>query len=133
MEQILPFNALIGLPLDATLTIRMASIERVRLDGLATQQKMSTSAYARMQLADENVQHKLAHIQSLQQQRSEYAHILRILGQSRIANNLNQIAHQLNMGTFLFTPDVVVQINEAYEAILYIRSLLIQSMGVKVQ
>ena len=116
---------------NTTLTLRLAASERQRLDTEAKSFDLSTAAYVRFLVASDEVQRKLAAVFERRQQRAEYAHILRILGQSRIANNLNQIAYAINTGTFIFSPDVVAQINEAYEAILYIRSLLIQSQGLK--
>lgn len=118
---------------NSTLTLRLAATERQRLDAEAKRFDVSTAAYVRLLIASEEVQHKLTALFERRQQRAEYAHILRLLGQSRIANNLNQIAYGLNTGTLVLSPDVITQINEAYEAILYIRSLLIQSQGLKVQ
>jgi hypothetical protein len=118
---------------DTSLTLRLAASERQRLDTEAKKFDLSTAAYVRSLIATEQVQRKLAASFERRQQRAEYAHILRLLGQSRIANNLNQIAYAMNTGTFIFTPDVAAQINEAYESVLYIRSLLIQSQGLKVQ
>lgn len=116
---------------DTTLTLRLAAAERARLDSEAKGFGLSTAAYVRFVIASDEVQGKLAVLFERRQQRAEYAQILRILGQSRIANNLNQIAYGINTGTVVFSPDVVAQINEAYEAVLYIRSLLIQSQGLK--
>ena len=118
---------------DTSLTLRLAASERQRLDSEAKAFDLSTAAYVRFLIADEEVQRKLAFLFESRQQRAEYAQILRILGESRIANNLNQIAYGLNTGTFIDSPDVTAQINEAYEAILYIRTLLIQSQGLKIQ
>lgn len=118
---------------DSTLTLRLAISERIRLDREAASLNISTAAYVRYLIASEEVQRKLSAHLELRQQRAEYAQILRLLGESRIANNLNQIAYAFNTGTLVFSPDVEAQIKEAYEAILYIRSLLIQSQGLKVQ
>lgn len=120
-----------SLPLDTTLTLRLTRAERVRLDSEANRLGLSTGAYVRYLVAPEDVQRKLSAVFERQQLRREYAEILRILGQSRIASNLNQIAHAIHTGTFVFTPDIAAQITECYEAIVYIRSLLIETMGVK--
>jgi hypothetical protein len=119
--------------LDTTLTLRLAKQERERLDKQAKTLGLSTAAYVRCLTADEKTQRKLLSLIERTQDRAEYARILRALGESRIANNLNQIAYAIHSGTFVFSPDVTVQINECYEAILYIRSLLIEQMGVKVR
>jgi hypothetical protein len=123
----------LGLPLDATMTFRLPSSLKEQMAQEARVLGISSSAYVVLRLADNTTQRKLADIFMLQNRRTEYASVLRALGQSRIANNLNQIAYQLNTGNLIFTPDVAAQIHEAYEAILYIRSLLIEGMGVKLQ
>lgn len=126
-------SEILGLPLDATMTFRLPHILKEQLAQESRALDISNSAYVVLCLADSKAQRKLADIFMLQQRRTEYAQILRALGQSRIANNLNQIAYQLNTGNLIFTPDVAAQIHEAYEAIITIRSLLIEGMGVKRQ
>jgi len=118
--------------LDTSMTIRMALSLRQYIDGEAMTLGMPTSEYARYKLSDKEAQSKMAVIFERRARQAEYAKILMALGKSRIANNLNQIAYAINTGTFVFTPDVIAQINEAYEAIMYMRRLLIQAEGIKV-
>lgn len=57
--------------------------------------------------------------------------VLAMLGQSRMANNLNQIAKAINTGTLIVTPEITQQLNEACLAIQVIRTSLIKGMGLK--
>jgi hypothetical protein len=61
--------------------------------------------------------------------REALSKILGLLGASRLANNLNQLAYKANVDTFLFTPEVKQQLDEAYEAIMQMRQLLLQALG----
>lgn len=118
--------------LDASLTLRVPGALKQRKAEEAKALGISLSQHVLYHLEEDDMQRKLSVIFERRQQRGEYARILRILGESRIAGNLNQIAYNLNTGDFIATPEVIAQINEAYEAVLYIRTLLIESMGVKV-
>lgn len=125
------FDNIIGLPLDTTLTIRLATIERARLDSQAKVLGISTAKYVRLLIADEVVQRKLAVILERRNRQTDYAQILMALGKSRIANNLNQIAYAINSGSFILTPDVVSQINEAYFVILEMKETLLKMQGLR--
>ena len=57
------------------------------------------------------------------------AQVLGLLGQSHIANNLNQLAKDANCGSLLLDEDTAAKINEAYEHILYMRQNLIRALG----
>jgi hypothetical protein len=65
----------------------------------------------------------------LAKEREALSQILGILGSSRMASNLNQLAHKANVDAFLFTPEVKEQLEEAYEAIREMRQLLLQALG----
>ena len=73
-----------------------------------------------------NRQHK-----PLAKDREALSKMLGLLGASRMANNLNQLAYQANVDAFLFTPEAEAQLNEAYEAIMQMRQLLLQALGFK--
>lgn len=51
------------------------------------------------------------------------------LGQSRIANNLNQLARAANTGSLPVTPDTEQAITEACENVQIMRKLLMQALG----
>ncbi len=57
------------------------------------------------------------------------ASALALLGQSRMANNLNQIAKHANCGSLIVDEDVERKIEEAYGHICHMRASLITALG----
>ncbi|MDJ0827426.1 MAG: plasmid mobilization relaxosome protein MobC [Rhodobacter sp.] len=57
------------------------------------------------------------------------AQILGLLGQSRIANNLNQLAYHANIGSLPMDDATRGQIDEAYGHVLFMRKALIRALG----
>ena len=56
--------------------------------------------------------------------------MLGLLGQSRIANNLNQLAYAANSGSLLFDDETQAMIFEAYQNVCFMRSQLILALGI---
>ena len=54
--------------------------------------------------------------------------MLALLGQSRIANNLNQLAYQANVGALVMDNEASAQIDETYRYIGELRSLMIKAL-----
>lgn len=54
------------------------------------------------------------------------AQLLAMLGQSRLANNINQLARSANTGSLPLTPDTEAALNQAAADIAFMRNLLIQ-------
>lgn len=57
------------------------------------------------------------------------ARVLAALGQSRIANNLNQIAKAVNIGVLPVTPETDYEIAEACSAVIGMRRELMHALG----
>ena len=57
------------------------------------------------------------------------AQILALLGASRMASNLNQLARGLNTGSLIVTLETEEMIKEACTAIFQMRDLLLQALG----
>jgi hypothetical protein len=55
--------------------------------------------------------------------------VLAKLGQSRIANNLNQLAKASHSGSLILTPEIEAELREAAADIAIIRNLLIDALG----
>ena len=60
---------------------------------------------------------------------ADLAQALAMLGQSRIANNLNQLAYQANTGTLAVDEGVHRQIEEAYAYVVDLRKTLLHALG----
>ena len=58
------------------------------------------------------------------------ARVLAALGQSRIANNLNQIAKAANIGALPVSPEIEGDIAEACAAVLSMRQHLLHALGI---
>jgi len=84
-------------------------------------------AYIRSRLLDEPPRRKrLSEID-----RDSLLRVLGQLGQSRIANNLNQLARAANLGTLPATPEAEDALIEASRDIAEIRALLIKALGME--
>lgn len=60
------------------------------------------------------------------------AQLLAMLGQSRLANNMNQLARAANSGSLAVTPETEEALLTAVSEVAHMRSLLIQALGVDV-
>jgi hypothetical protein len=67
------------------------------------------------------------------QDRKLFAKLLGLLGQSRLSQNVNQLAKASNSGSLPLTPETEEALKEAADAIQHIRAFLIEAMGLKVQ
>jgi hypothetical protein len=63
--------------------------------------------------------------------RAALAQVLALLGQSRIANNLNQLAFAANTGALPEVPDAEERLLDALEGVRNIRVLLLGALGLK--
>ena len=59
------------------------------------------------------------------------AQILAKLGESRIASNLNQVAHHANSGSLILDDVTIEEINEACLHVAWMRTQLIEALGLK--
>lgn len=109
----------------APLSVRLSPEEIARLNH-DCQGYASRNDYIKDRLF---AQHGQRSRKSLAKEREALSQILGLLGASRIANNLNQLAYRANVDSFLFTPEVKQQLDEAYEAIMQMRELLLQALG----
>lgn len=58
--------------------------------------------------------------------------LLGLLGQSRLANNLNQIAKAANLGSLPVTAELEGELGDACGAIFEMRRLLLRALGVEI-
>ena len=61
--------------------------------------------------------------------RQALAQALALLGESRIANNLNQLAYHAHLGTLPVDGETAVRIDEAYAFVVSLRQALLAALG----
>lgn len=109
------------------ITLRLTEEEDAKLRQLC--EGMTVSAYVRQRLFGENIARRKRRSHVPVQDQASMARVLGMLGDSRIANNLNQLAFHANTGTLLIDDQTTDQINEAYEHICFMRDELIKALG----
>ena len=105
------------------LTLRLTAEERARLEQLAA--GMTLSAYVRACVFAEETRRP----KTVVEDKKAAAEALALLGQSRIASNLNQLAHHANLGILIVGEEEKAEIAEANAHLKAIRSLLMTALG----
>lgn len=112
------------------ITLRLTEEEDARLRRLC--EGMTVSAYVRQRLFSEDVARRKRRSHVPVRDQASMAKVLGMLGDSRIANNLNQLAFHANTGTLLIDDQTTNQINEAYGHVCFMRDALIEALGLSV-
>lgn len=107
-------------------TLRLTAAERERLEELAV--GMTLSAYIRACVFAEEEKRRKRRPKDAVADKKALAECLALLGQSRMASNLNQLAYHANVGALIVDDEVKTQITESYEAIQEMRALLIAAL-----
>lgn len=108
-------------------TLRLTETERQQLEDMAA--GMTLSAYIRACLFAQEEKRRKRRPRSVVEDKKAAAEALALLGQSRIANNLNQLAYQANIGALIIEETERAKIEEAYRYILSLRALLVAALG----
>lgn len=111
------------------LTLRLTPEERTKLEELAV--GMTLSTYVRACVFGQEAKRRKSRPKNVVANKRAVAEALALLGQSRIANNLNQLAYHANIGALDIGDVELSQINEAYEHVLAIRSLLVTALNAR--
>lgn len=111
------------------LTLRLTPEERTRLEELA--EGTTLSAYVRACLFAEDTKLHKTRPKDVMENKSVAAEILALLGQSRIASNLNQLAYHANIGALIVGEAEKAEIAEANAHLAAIRTLLMEALGKK--
>ena len=110
-------------------TLRLSVEDHEKLKSLAD--GMALSTYIRAKALGDALPRRKRRSTASVEDKAALAQILGLLGQSRIANNLNQLAYHANDER----PDIGeterAQINEGYVCVMEIRSLLMQALGTR--
>ena len=109
------------------LVIRLTKEERARLEELAV--GMTLSAFVRACVFGQEAKRRKRRRKHAVADKKAAAEALALLGQSRIANNLNQLAYHANIGTLEIGTSEREKIEEAYANVLAIRADLVTALG----
>lgn len=107
-------------------TVRLSEADHARLVELAD--GMALSTYIRAAALNEDLSKRKRRSLSPMTDQKAIAQVLGLLGQSRIANNLNQLAYQANIGALQMDDQALAQVEEAYRHIVAMRGLLLQAL-----
>ncbi|MEM1350945.1 MAG: hypothetical protein AAGF27_01300 [Pseudomonadota bacterium] len=111
------------------LTLRLTPEERARLEELAA--GMTLSAYVRACVFAQDAKLRKSRPANIVEDKKAAAEALALLGQSRIASNLNQLAYHANVGALNVGEAEKADIAEANAHLLAIRTLLMDALGKK--
>jgi len=113
----------------APFSLRLTEEERTRLEAQAG--SMPLASYIKsVVLAADAPKYRKRRTPPVEEQRL-LAEVLARLGQSRHANNLNQIAKHLNQGTLIVDEGLEDDLKRALAEVAWMRATLMQALGVK--
>lgn len=110
-------------------TVRLSVEDHARLKELAGNTPLSS--YLRAKALGEDAPRRNPRSVASVADGQMLAQVLGLLGQSRIANNLNQLAYHANIGSLQVDDAVRSQINEAHHHVTLIRAALMMALGLK--
>jgi hypothetical protein len=113
----------------APFSLRLTFEERATIEANAG--TMPVGAYIKSILLADDAPRYRARVKSPVKDTQALAELLACLGASRIANNLNQLAHAANLGNLYFDTDTKIQISQACSDVRIMRQLLMQALGMK--
>ncbi|NDW06497.1 plasmid mobilization protein [Jiella pacifica] len=108
-------------------TVRFSPKDYERLQTLAD--GMTLSVYVRAMALGEELNRRNSRSPASIADKAAVAEILGLLGESRIANNLNQLAYHANVGTLAIDDESRSKIDETYQMIFAMRCLLLKALG----
>ena len=111
----------------APFSLRLTFEQRARLEADAA--GMSLASYIHWRLFDPDQPPPRQRGKAPIKDQEAIARVIGLLGQSRIANNLNQLARQANLGTLPVTPDTEAALAEAAADIAAMRQMLVKALG----
>jgi hypothetical protein len=109
-------------------SLRLSKEERDYLNELSGAKPLG--AYIREKLLSDKVQ-KRRSVRKAHIDEQQFAQLLSSLGASRLTSNLNQLAYHANIGTLDVSDEIEEQLNDAYKAVMEMRSALLSALGLK--
>lgn len=113
----------------APLSLRLSREERARLERAAGALPLGT--YIKSRLFADGAPPKLARTRNPVREQRALAQVLARLGASRMANNLNQLAHAANIGSLDCDEEVAAALAAACADIRAMRLMLVTALGLK--
>lgn len=110
-------------------TLRLSKEDHAHLKAMAD--GMALATFIRAKVLDEKLPRRKRKSSASVANKQAIAQVLGLLGQSRIANNLNQLAYHANVGSFAMDEQTQAQIEDAYEHILFLRQTLLKALGMR--
>lgn len=109
------------------LSLRLTDAERTALEKAAG--TLSLSAYVRDRVFGDGAQTRKLRSRNPVKDHEALGRVLGLLGQSQMANALNQLAQHADNGSLLLDDETIRKINEAHQHIQIMRSELISALG----
>lgn len=113
----------------APFSLRLTQEERARL--MAEAKGAPLGAYIKAKALGAPLPARLRRSSLAVEDRQSLAKALALLGSSRLASNLNQLAHAADVGALIVTPEIEDELREAASAVRDIRALLLTALGFK--
>ncbi len=108
-------------------SLRLTYEERARLD--AERGDKSLAAYIRERLFGDDAAPRKKRGNSPVQDKEALGRVAGALGQSRLSQNMNQLARAVNTGSLPVTPETEAEIKEACREISELRTALLVALG----
>ncbi len=113
------------------ITLRLSDDEHERL--VTAAEGMTISAYVRKCMFGNKVSVRKTPTRAPVENERALATVLGKLGESRMANNLNQLAYQANCGSLMMDDQTEEEIRLACAHIAWMRVTLIEALGLKAE
>lgn len=113
----------------APFSIRLSADERARLEAEAKGAPLGTYIKAKVIGAAPPARMRRSGLSVMDRQ--ALARALALLGQSRFASNLNQLAHLAHIGALPLTADTEAELRDSLRAVRDLRRLLLEALGLK--
>ena len=110
-------------------SLRMTFEEKANLELAAA--GMSLSSYIRWRIFDPASPPPKHRGKQPEKDHVALARLLAMMGQSRIGNNLNQLAKAVNSGSLPVTPETEAELLEAARAVVHMRRLLLEALQIE--
>ena len=108
-------------------SLRLNAEERQRLETAAAD--MPLGSYIKARLFDGDLSPRRTRGRAPVKDHAALAQVLGMIGNMRLASNLNQLAKSANIGTLPLTPDVEEELASACAAVIAMRVELMRALG----